>query len=144
MRIFSLTRQRNSGFTLFELLIAISLVGLLTGLVVASVSNSVDRGMKQASNRLASTIRYLYDKSASEGVYIRLMLDLEENSYWVEATGDPYKISLADDSKKNERREKIKKTIGCDVHLCYHHPNVNALIPNSSSLSSIVTFLFYD
>ncbi|MBI4126496.1 MAG: prepilin-type N-terminal cleavage/methylation domain-containing protein [Deltaproteobacteria bacterium] len=93
MRIFPHSKRTSSGFTLFELLIALAVVTLIVGMVVAVGGDFVDRDLKRTSNQLASTIRYLYNKSILDGIYIRLVFDLEERSYWVEATGDPYLMS---------------------------------------------------
>ncbi|MBI4212425.1 MAG: prepilin-type N-terminal cleavage/methylation domain-containing protein [Deltaproteobacteria bacterium] len=103
-----MTIVRNGGFTLFELLVAISLVGLIVGLSVTGINNLLDRDMKQATNRLATTVRYLYNKAATDGTYIRLMFDFESQTYWVEATGDPYLISDPNEIKTTSLSEKKK------------------------------------
>ena len=65
--------------------------------------------MKKTSNKLASTIRYLYNKAAMEKLYIRLVLDLEEQSYWVEATSDPFVITREDAAKAAPKKEEKKE-----------------------------------
>lgn len=97
--------RSERAFTLFELIVAIAVVGLIMGIVVARMDQYLELNMKKASNKLASTIRYLYNKSATEGLYIRLVCDLNEQTYWVEATTDPTKVS-ADMDKADEDEEK--------------------------------------
>lgn len=76
----------NKGFTLIELLIALALIGLIMGLVVGQARKLSESSMKHSANRLAATIRYLYNKAASEGITLRLVIDLEESKYWIEKT----------------------------------------------------------
>jgi prepilin-type N-terminal cleavage/methylation domain-containing protein len=85
--------RSERAFTLFELIIAIAIVGLIMGIVVGRMDQYLELDMKKASNRLGSTIRYLYNKSATDGIYVRLVLDLDERTYWVEATSDPTRVS---------------------------------------------------
>lgn len=90
-------RGNSRGFTLLEIVVTIAVLGLVLGVVVSRMDTMLDWDMKNASNKLASTMRYLYNKSATEGLYIRLVLDMEENVYWVEATTDPFVISTGED-----------------------------------------------
>ena len=87
------------AFTLLEIVISIAVVSLMLGVVISRMDSVLEWDMKKASNKLASTIRYLYNKSATEGMYIRLILDMEEQVYWVEATTDPFVMSSGDEDK---------------------------------------------
>lgn len=104
--IFRHSKLGNRGFTLFEVIIALTLIGLIMGLVVGRLGDIQGRDMQRAANRLAATMRYLYDKSATEGLYIRLMLDLQEQTYWVEATGDPFLLASPDAFEKQAAKGK--------------------------------------
>lgn len=98
------------GFTLFELIVTITIVGLLMGVVVSRVDDLLSLEMKKTSNKLASTIRYLYNKSATEGIYMRLIFDMEAQSYWVEATSEPFLLEAAETEKtRKEKEEEAKK-----------------------------------
>lgn len=116
------TTSGNKGFTLFEIVIALALIGLILGLAVGRMGDTLDRDMKKTANRLAATIRYLYDKSATEGISIRLVLDLQEQTYWVESTRDPMLLAnpetlekqkathaTAEKEKKETKEKKEKK-----------------------------------
>lgn len=85
--------RSQAGFSLFELIVAIAIVGLIMGVVVSQMDKALDLDMRRSANRLGSTIRYLYNKAATEGLYIRLVFNIDERSYWVEATTDPTKVS---------------------------------------------------
>lgn len=90
-------KQRRNGFTLLEIVVSIAVVSLILGVVISRMDTMLEWDMKKASNKLASTMRYLYNKAASEGLYIRLVLDIDENVYWVEATTDPFVISTGEE-----------------------------------------------
>ncbi len=109
--------RTQRGFTLFELLITMAIVGMVLGLVVGGMGRFLETDMKSASARLAAVIRYLYAKSVTESAYIRLVLDFDQQVYWVEATGDPVRLSRPSDSadmsvaekKASEEREAERK-----------------------------------
>jgi prepilin-type N-terminal cleavage/methylation domain-containing protein len=117
----ALSSRRNNikkplGFTLFEILISITIVAIILGVVVGNMGDLFEARMKEASGKLASTMRYLYNKSATEGLYIRLILDMTDQVYYVEATSDPVVIENEglevgqgkNDKKKKELEEKRK------------------------------------
>ncbi|MDP2600253.1 MAG: prepilin-type N-terminal cleavage/methylation domain-containing protein [Deltaproteobacteria bacterium] len=78
--------RSNRGFTLCELLVTVAIVGLIMGLAVGQMGRVLSWDMKAASRKLSSTIKYLYNKSAMEGVTLRLVFDIDGASYWVEGT----------------------------------------------------------
>ena len=87
-----------------------AIVGLVIGVAVTQLDDYLEINMKKASSKLAATIRYLYNKSATDGIYIRLVMDLDERTYWVEATLDPVKISTAaEDMEVGGEAEKEQK-----------------------------------
>jgi len=96
--------RSQRAFTLFELMVAIALVALIIGVVVSRMDDYLELDMKKTSNKLGSTIRYLYNKSATDGIYIRLILDITERTYWVEATSDPLKISAETDVEESGKK----------------------------------------
>ncbi len=85
--------RSERAMTLLEIVVAIAIVGLIVGVVVSRMDQYLELDMRKTSNKLSSTIRYLYNKAATDGLYIRLILDLEERTYWVEATTDPTRLS---------------------------------------------------
>lgn len=108
-RVGCWTNSRQRGFTLVELLIALVVIGLLMGLVVGQVGKLLDREMKHAASRLGSTIRYLYNKAASDGVTFRLVLDMDEHKYWVESTAEQFALIKEEKeffAKKAEKKEQ--------------------------------------
>ena len=106
--------NKKRGFTLIEIVVSMAVIGLVLGVVISRMDSVLSLEMKSATNRLAATMRYLYNKAATEGLYIKLVLDMEENAYWVEATTDPFVISAGEemeakiaaaDKRKDEEEE---------------------------------------
>lgn len=85
--------RSERAMTLMEIVVAIALVGLIIGVVVSRMDQYLELDMRKTSNKLSSVVRYLYNKAAIDGLYMRLVLDLDERTYWVEATTDPTKLS---------------------------------------------------
>ncbi len=82
---------------------------------MGNMDDMLDLNMKKATAKMGSTIRYIYNKSATEGIYVKLVLDISENAYWVEATSDPVTIIKEDessssrpDAKKGSKKEEEK------------------------------------
>lgn len=91
------------GFTLLEIVVSIAVVSLILGVVISRMDTMLEWDMKKASGKLASTMRYLYNKAAVEGLYIKLVLDFEEQVYWVEATTDPFVMSTGEEVVASKR-----------------------------------------
>lgn len=98
-------RNNQRGFTLFELIVAIAVVGLMVGIVVTQANDWFDTNIKSATNKLSSTIRYLHDKASTQNLYIRLVFDFEKNNYWVEATTEQFLLT----TKEIEKAEELEK-----------------------------------
>lgn len=101
------TKKRVSsahGFTLIELIVVIAIMAMIVMGLVTGVRRISDKNLKQTAIRLSSTVRYLYDKAAMDGLYIRLVFDLgeEKQSYYVEASTDPVVVAKDDSEKKRD------------------------------------------
>ncbi|MFA4974715.1 MAG: type II secretion system protein [bacterium] len=107
--------KRSLGFTLLEIVVSMAVIGLVLGVVISRMDTMLDLEMKSSSKKLATAIRYLYNKAATEGLYIKLVLDIEENSYWVEATYDPFVISMGEGSSVAPKKDGSKKSEGEDA-----------------------------
>lgn len=109
LRGIVILRQR-AGFTLVEMLVALALVALMFGIVSTQVGDWFDSDIKEATNRLSSTIRYLHDKAASQNLYIRLSFDFEKNSYWVEATTEQFLLTTKEvfDAEQLEIQQEME------------------------------------
>ncbi len=88
------SQLRQRGMTLIELMVGMTILGVILSVVVGGIRSFSDAELKKASNKLSSTIRYLYNKSATERLYLRLAYDISENSYKVESSSEPFVVEV--------------------------------------------------
>ncbi len=91
------------GLTLIELVITISLMALLVAIVAPSVGSLTGVRLRTSASQLAGAIRFCYDLASRRSATIRLVIDLDERSYWLEATQDPFRL----DRERTEVREGV-------------------------------------
>jgi general secretion pathway protein H len=83
-------RSRQGGYTLLEVLaVAAIAVGLITvsGVGIRRLRQS---DLRTASSRLAGAIKFTYDRAVTSGRYYRLVIDLEQKTYWPEVSDDRF------------------------------------------------------
>lgn len=98
--------KKQKGFTLVEILIGLALIGLIMGLGINQVGKMFSRNMKASARQLASTVRFLYNKSSTDGVTLRLVIDFDEQSYSVEKTSGDFTLAKEEEEKKEEEAPK--------------------------------------
>ena len=82
----------NSGFTLLEIIIVITLMMGLMVYALPNINTSVDYITKL--NTLASTIKSAFDTAVLTGRSYRLVVELDSGDYWLEETPEKnFKIS---------------------------------------------------
>ena len=99
-------RHPNSGFTLFELLVAIAIAALAMGLVVSQLRRSLDWDLKNASSQLARTIRFLYNDAATRNLTIRMVFNFESSTYSVESSSDAFSLIHEEFGKPDSKKKK--------------------------------------
>jgi general secretion pathway protein H len=87
-------RQRwTSGFSLIEIMVVISIVGLMLGASVYGFRAVAKSELRGTSSKLAGAIRYCFDRAVTTGSYYRIVLDLDGNKYWAERSDDRMYLS---------------------------------------------------
>ncbi|MGB0647447.1 MAG: pilus assembly FimT family protein [Bradymonadia bacterium] len=104
----SIQRSRSHGLTLIELTVVIAVLVLLVGISLAGLSGIGTVRQQSETNRIASMMRFAYSRAISDGLYVRMRIDITEDKYWLEGTANPVFLptervdveSLPDDDEK--------------------------------------------
>ncbi len=81
-------RRRAVGFALIEIMVVITIVGLMMGGAVYGFRALARTDLRSSASKLAGGIRYCFDRSITTGSYYRLVLDLDGNKYWAERSDE--------------------------------------------------------
>lgn len=79
-------RRTNYGFTLLEVGIGLVLLGLILGVAVPSVNSLSGVELKKTTGLLQGLFRDTYSRAALSGNSHRIVFDLDNRAFWVEAT----------------------------------------------------------
>ncbi len=77
------------GLTLLEILIVIGILVLILGLGVAGFDRIGGVRLRNETNRVAAAVRFTFNRAVSLGLYMRMVIDLDGESYTVEASETP-------------------------------------------------------
>ncbi len=72
------------GFTLLEIGIALVLLGLMIAVAVPSLNSLTGARLKESTNLIGGAIRDTYARTALLGRSTRLVMDLEQQAWWIE------------------------------------------------------------
>ena len=85
------------GFTLIEILIVLAILGMVVGIGVPQVNRIFRTNLRNASVRVAGLIRTAYDISIVKASIHRIVLDFDNNAYWLEVSRTGQLIGLDDE-----------------------------------------------
>jgi prepilin-type N-terminal cleavage/methylation domain-containing protein len=116
-------RDRRAGMTLLEILIVVLVMGILLSVAIPSFNSITHLRLKQNATRIAGVIRYLYSQAALKGLCMRLVFDLKNNIYRVEASTDgqclidseQHSAIQAKRLEKKRRKAALKKQKSSDT-----------------------------
>lgn len=105
----------NKGFTLIEVMIAIAIIAVMAGLAAQVVGGSIRDLIKQETRYLVGTIKYAYNQAATEQIVYRLVLDFDQNSYWLESGGEDFQLDTRSKEEIEKEKEEIAKEKASDL-----------------------------
>jgi prepilin-type N-terminal cleavage/methylation domain-containing protein len=88
-------RRASSGVTLIELLIVLSLMGILAAAVIPSATPTIREQLAAAAHHVAADLAYCRSLGVTSYVHYRLRFVIEENKYFIEP-GDRTAVELSD------------------------------------------------
>lgn len=95
--------SKNAGFTLIEIVVVITIVASMMGIVATFVGDSERAEIKKLSTRLVASVLFAYNEAASKNHIHRLVFDLEDQAYWLEAGPEVFVLG-----QKNTDKKKVK------------------------------------
>ena len=107
-----LTRRAEAGYSLVELMIALAVVGLVTGGAVMGLRSLLRSELRSQSSKLAAAIRYSYDRALTTGSFYRLHFDLDAQTYRLERSETRVLIDTKDSGLSRGRgkdRDQLDK-----------------------------------
>ena len=75
--------------TLMEILVVVAVLVMLMAAGVSSFDRFSGVKLGKETNRLAAAIRYTFNRSTALGLYLRMVFDLDTETFWVEASEEP-------------------------------------------------------
>ena len=105
-----LPRARAGGFTLLEILVALAVVALMFTLVLGGARRLAHTELRGSAGKLASVIRYLFDRASTTGKIHRLVLDFETGKYWAEVSDDRFLLPRERETDESRAKDSDEAT----------------------------------
>ena len=88
-------RQNHpAGMTLIEIMIVIAMIAGIMAMATFVMFPGDDAKVREQASRLAGTIKFIYNEAAIKNKYYRLAYNLDENTYRVESSSEPFYVSI--------------------------------------------------
>jgi type II secretory pathway pseudopilin PulG len=101
----SIPRSDRAGLTLIEITIGLAIAALVMGMSVVAINSLTDAALRSSAVELTGAIKYSFDRAIMQNRVQRLAMDLDEGTWWLEYTPDPFSIS----QKREEGETGAKK-----------------------------------
>ena len=102
----------SRGMTLIEIMIVVAMIGGIMALATVIVFPGDDAKLRDEASKMAGTIKYLYNEAAIKNKYYRIAFNLDENSYRVESSEEPFYVTLVGEEKEKAAPDTIGETEG--------------------------------
>jgi general secretion pathway protein H len=90
--------------TLIEVGVALCVAGLMLAVAIPALSNVTRAQLRQKTGQLAGGVRSLYSAAAIAGHTCRLVLDLDQETYWSECAKGNVRLSREGERSQNGAR----------------------------------------
>ena len=89
-----------------ELMIVAAIFGLIMVGATASLRNLTRADLRSAASRTAGAMRYVFDRAAMTGHYLRLAIDIKEGRIWIEYSEDLVRLRAGREQHVLEKGQK--------------------------------------
>lgn len=104
-------KTTNAGFTLIELVVAISLVLLITAVGAPSFRQLYERSeLQRASGEFTNTLRYAQQRAVLERTPIRVVIDVDANAFWVPVEQQEERRHYSSKSRRSNSRRSSSRS----------------------------------
>lgn len=108
-------RRSRLGFTLVEMLIVLALIAGMMAFGVSVIGSSTN-DMRDTSRNIVRIIKYIYNLAAVSSDYYRLVIDLDEQKYFVQISPEPFfVIKEGDEIEAMRIKNEMKNNKDNDV-----------------------------
>lgn len=110
--------RRQAGITLIEIMIVLAVLGLMVSMLVIGFGAGKQAEVGRATNQIANTVRYGFDKARVGGEYYRLLIDLDNGTFtlqvgddamYLPATNRDGEIAEIDESKVEDQADRDRR-----------------------------------
>lgn len=104
--------------TLVEVLIVLAIAGLVIGSVIGGLGSSRQAEVTRATNQMANTVRFAFNKARVTGTYYRLLINLDTGGFslqrgndamYLPATDRYGRVATIDPTRVKEREERDRR-----------------------------------
>lgn len=99
----------EAGLTLIELMVAMAIIATIFVVSASGLRQLTSADLKNSASQMASILRYLSNKAVTEHIYLRVVYDLDAQSYWVEESREKFLIVKEETTPKPEKTQKKEK-----------------------------------
>lgn len=104
-------KSKNDGFTLFEVIIVLALIGLIAAVILPSLRHSTKSAMSDGINHLSSQVKIAYNDTIFTGRVHRMVFDVKNGNFWTEMAPQGMNGRAPVVTTETEDREKAKKQL---------------------------------
>lgn len=108
--------NRESGFTLIEILVVIGLIALVMSIAVPNAGMALKINLSNSTRELATVIRSAHDEALLKGGVYRVAFDIENNNYWVESGERDFLMRSAEQEAEEKRRDERRSPEDREKH----------------------------
>ncbi len=106
-----LNKKSRAGFTLIEITLVVLLLAILTLVGLPAFREFYERSeLKQAASEFLGALRYAQQRSVMERIPIRVVVDLDKNSFWVPVEEPEERRHYQSRRRSRSRRRNTRST----------------------------------